>query len=187
MKIDLHIHTKTGSDGNLSVDEVFKEAKKRRLGLVVISSDVTRKQLALIPLTEHSFEEFDTGIYSPGFSRLTYDTMFTEAKHSLGEGGSVILNASFLKAEERQKAKKLVEENNADSFILECTLDERIIKQRLEKRLDSVSDGRWEIFEPQKKRFEPVVEAPEANHVIIDTSVPVEEVIKQVSRKINEE
>jgi len=26
MKIDLHIHTKTGSDGNLSVEEVFQEA-----------------------------------------------------------------------------------------------------------------------------------------------------------------
>ena len=25
MKIDLHIHTKTGSDGNLSIEEVFKE------------------------------------------------------------------------------------------------------------------------------------------------------------------
>ena len=67
MKIDLHIHTKTCSDGNLSIEEVFQEAKKRninlmsitnhdsidcqeraialakRLGLVVISSDVTRK------------------------------------------------------------------------------------------------------------------------------------------------
>ena len=26
MKIDLHIHTKTGSDGNLPVQEVFEEA-----------------------------------------------------------------------------------------------------------------------------------------------------------------
>jgi len=31
MKIDLHIHTKTCSDGNLSIEEVFKEAKKRNI------------------------------------------------------------------------------------------------------------------------------------------------------------
>jgi hypothetical protein len=37
MKIDLHIHTKTGSDGNLSVDEVFKEAKKRNIDLMAIT------------------------------------------------------------------------------------------------------------------------------------------------------
>ena len=37
MKIDLHIHTKTGSDGNLSVDEVFKEAKNRNINLMSIT------------------------------------------------------------------------------------------------------------------------------------------------------
>ncbi len=34
MKIDLHIHTKTCSDGNLSIEEVFKEAKKRNIDLM---------------------------------------------------------------------------------------------------------------------------------------------------------
>ena len=34
MKIDLHIHTKTCSDGNLSIEEVFKEAKHRRIDLM---------------------------------------------------------------------------------------------------------------------------------------------------------
>ena len=37
MKIDLHIHTKTGSDGNLSIEEVFKEARKRNIGLMSIT------------------------------------------------------------------------------------------------------------------------------------------------------
>ncbi|HEX73634.1 MAG TPA: PHP domain-containing protein [Dehalococcoidia bacterium] len=34
MKIDLHIHTKTCSDGNLSIEEVFKEAKKRNINFM---------------------------------------------------------------------------------------------------------------------------------------------------------
>lgn len=37
MKIDLHIHTKSGSDGNLSVDEVFAEAKKRNVDLMSLT------------------------------------------------------------------------------------------------------------------------------------------------------
>ncbi len=37
MKIDLHIHTKTGSDGALSVDEVFQEAKRRNINLMSIT------------------------------------------------------------------------------------------------------------------------------------------------------
>ncbi len=37
MKIDLHIHTRSGSDGNLNVDEVFREAKKRKIDLISIT------------------------------------------------------------------------------------------------------------------------------------------------------
>jgi len=34
MKIDLHIHTKTCSDGNLPIEEVFQEAKNRNIDLI---------------------------------------------------------------------------------------------------------------------------------------------------------
>jgi predicted metal-dependent phosphoesterase TrpH len=37
MKIDLHIHTKTGSDGNLPIDEVFREVKRRNIGFMSIT------------------------------------------------------------------------------------------------------------------------------------------------------
>ncbi|MBE0480399.1 MAG: PHP domain-containing protein [Dehalococcoidia bacterium] len=37
MKIDLHVHTKTGSDGLLSADEVFAEAIARNIGLLSIT------------------------------------------------------------------------------------------------------------------------------------------------------
>jgi len=37
MKIDLHIHTKTGSDGNLPIDEVFREAKRRNVDFMSIT------------------------------------------------------------------------------------------------------------------------------------------------------
>jgi len=37
MKIDLHIHTSTGSDGNLPVEEVLREAGKRQLDLISIT------------------------------------------------------------------------------------------------------------------------------------------------------
>jgi hypothetical protein len=51
MKIDLHIHTRTGSDGNLSIEEVFKEAKKRNINLMSItdhdSIDCQERAIAL--------------------------------------------------------------------------------------------------------------------------------------------
>jgi len=163
------------------------QALAKRLGLVVISSDVTRKRLASIPITEHHFEKFDTGIYSPEFSRKTYDKMYSEAKHVLSDGGSVIMDASFIKAGERLKAKELAKETSADFFIIECTLDKESIKQRLAQRLEqgSTSDGRWEIYAPQKRAFDPVVEMPPQNHVIIDTSQSIDKSIREVLDKID--
>ncbi len=165
---------------------VLSQALAKRLGLVVSTSDIVRKELAGIRPKEHRFEEFDSGIYATEFSRLTYDKMFSIARDVLSEGGSVILDASFIKAEERLKAKALAQETGADFFILECTLDEESVRKRLEERLKkgSVSDGRWEVYESQKKVFEPVVEVPPQNHVIIDTSVPVEEAVKYALERI---
>jgi len=51
VKIDLHIHTKTCSDGNLPIDEVFQQAKNRRIDLISTtdhdSIDCQEKAIAL--------------------------------------------------------------------------------------------------------------------------------------------
>ena len=51
MRIDLHIHTKTGSDGNLSIEQVFREAKRRDIDLMSItdhdSIDCQERAMAL--------------------------------------------------------------------------------------------------------------------------------------------
>ncbi|MBI4284852.1 MAG: AAA family ATPase [Chloroflexi bacterium] len=164
------------------------QALARRLGLVVISSDITRKQLADVPVTERHFNEFDSGLYSAESTRLTYDRMLSEARDILAEGDSVILDASFLRREDRLNAKKLAEETGVDFFIIECILDEKTTKERLDERVrqGAISDGRWEIYGPQKKRFDPVVEVTEANYVIIDTVLPVDEGIGQILDKLQE-
>ena len=162
------------------------QALAGRLGLVVIASDVIRKRLAAIPPTEHRYNRFETGIYTPDFSRKTYAAMFSEAKSILADGDSVILDASFIRAEDRLAAARLGVEAGADFLVLECTLDENTTKKRLQERSRqaSVSDGRWEIYGPQKKKFEPVVESP--NRVIIDTSKPINSSIKQILNRIDQ-
>jgi uncharacterized protein len=158
------------------------EALAKRLALTVISSDIVRKQLAGIPPTEHRLEGMESGIYSPEFSRRTYDIMLQEAKNILREGDSVILDASFIKAAEREKALGLAREMDSGFMVLECVLDEENTKERLEKRFreGSVSDGRWAIYGPQKSKFEPVVEVPAARHLVIDTAIPLKENITHI-------
>jgi len=158
------------------------QALSRRLGLTVISSDVTRKKLARIPITERRFESFEAGIYSEDFSRKTYYEMFTEAGRLLSQGQPVILDASFKKKEGRQRARKLAEESGADFAVIECILDEETVRKRLEQRAKegSVSDGRWEIFESQKRDFDKITEIPTQKHIVLDTSQPLDENINLI-------
>ena len=94
----------------------LSQALAKRLGLTVISSDIVRKRLAAIPTTEHRFEEMESGIYSAAYSRRTYDKLFSEARKILSQGDSVILDASFIKADERGRAQKLAEETGRTSL-----------------------------------------------------------------------
>jgi len=165
------------------------EALGQSLGLNVISSDVTRKTMANIPLNQHRFEPFKDGIYSQDFTQKTYDAMFAQARELLAQGRSVILDASFKKREHRLQAKKLADEMQSEFGVLECTLDESSIKKRLERRLKegSVSDGRWEIYESQKRDFDKIDEFPTQNHIILDTSQPMSNIVKAVSGVITKE
>jgi aminoglycoside phosphotransferase family enzyme len=90
----------------------FARALAKRLGLTHVSSDIVRKQLAAIPATEHRFENMESGIYSTGiysaeFTRRTYDNLFSTARAILTQGNPVILDASFIKVEERRNARQL--------------------------------------------------------------------------------
>ena len=63
MKIDLHIHTRTGSDGNLTIDEVFQEAKNRNINLISITDhDSIACQRRAITLARKHEMSYITGV-----------------------------------------------------------------------------------------------------------------------------
>jgi predicted metal-dependent phosphoesterase TrpH len=63
MKIDLHIHTSTGSDGALPVEEVVKEAKRRNIGFISITDhDSLVAQERAISLTKELGIRYITGV-----------------------------------------------------------------------------------------------------------------------------
>jgi 3',5'-nucleoside bisphosphate phosphatase len=63
MKIDLHIHTSTGSDGALPVEEVIKEAKRRNIGFMAVTDhDSLVAQEKAIALTKEYGIGYITGV-----------------------------------------------------------------------------------------------------------------------------
>lgn len=162
------------------------EGLKRRLGYEVLSSDVIRKTLAGVPLNERHFDEFQSGLYSQESTIRTYDELFKQARALLAEGRSLILDASFMRRKDRERARDLARSAGADFRAVECRLDEKATRERLERRIreGSVSDGRWEIYESQKRAFEPADELSPQNHVILDTANDLNESVAMAAERI---
>jgi len=63
VKTDLHVHTKTCSDGNLTIEEVFQEAKKRSIDFISITDhDSVGCQKRAIDLAQGHGMSYITGI-----------------------------------------------------------------------------------------------------------------------------
>lgn len=134
-------------------------ALSEEIGFKVISSDIVRKELAGISPKEHKYEEFEKGIYTRDFTLKTYDEMIKKAEGFLKQGISVILDATFMADIFRQMAVKLAEDANADIYFIECALDDKIVKKRLDERSKkegAASDARWEIYLKQKEEYKKI-------------------------------
>ena len=151
------------------------------------NSDWVRKELAGISPTARQHATIDSGIYTKEFSQKTYRTLLERAEMCLQQGDSVILDASYQYARDRQDLRGLAKNLNCRVYFILCQCSETEMKRRMDKREHdpaSVSDGRWEIYLKQKKRFEPPSELAAPELVIIDTQAPLEELLEELDAKL---
>ena len=157
-------------------------------GLPYYNSDRVRKELAGITPQAKQEEEVDQGIYTPAFSRRTYDTLLALAdKHFQADPrGCVVLDGSYQSQQERE----LLRDHFGDQvrlLFVHCFCGEEVVKRRLAERIkdtDAVSDGRWDIYLAQKKRFQPVTAEEEV--IELDTDAPLQQLLRQVDQRLRE-
>ncbi len=160
-----------------------------RSGLATYNSDVVRKNLAGRHATEKSGAAFADGIYTPEFSRLTYSELLHLAHNELGQGRSVILDASYHKKAERQRLVDFCVSKDFSYLFILCTIPEIETRRRLVLRAQdphAVSDGTWDIYLKQKESFEYPAEIDSNHFLEIHTDMPVNELLTLLttSRKI---
>ncbi|MEN6622777.1 MAG: AAA family ATPase [Smithella sp.] len=158
-----------------------------RLGARIIRTDVLRKEMLNINPTDRHHEDFGQGIYSDHISRLTYNKAYELAEAEIKSGKPVIIDASFKRRTERQKAVQLAQTLNIPFYMIECTCRDEVVKMRLEKRMkekDNASDGRWEIYASQKNDFDEINEIPAGHYFKIDTSNDPEILRQKIVQKI---
>jgi len=135
-----------------------------------IDTDIIRKESAGINKFERHHDNIDTGLYSPKNVDITYDKMLKKAEKNLKNGKNIVLDATFQKEKYRNLVREISNKNKAILISLNCCCPEEIVKKWLEERLKtkSVSDGRWEVYNNQKKTFESIKKAE--NFIEFNTS-----------------
>ena len=169
--------------GKSTIAQAWAEYKQ----LHCFSSDRVRKELAGINPTDSRRESVDSGIYTNGFSQKTYKALLDKADIRLRQGESVIIDASYQYAHDRQDVTELAKNLDSQVYFILCQCSEIEMKRRMdlrEKDPAAVSDGRWEIYLKQKKRFEPPDELSASVLVILDTGVSLEKLLEELDGKL---
>jgi predicted kinase len=153
----------------------------RRLGLVHLSSDVVRKELAGLAPNARRRDDFGTGLYDPSMTRRTYEALRRRAATHLRRGRSVVLDATFGRVEERAAIRRLAARAGARVVFLVCQADEATIGARLAARVrdpDTASDARPELWEALRSAFTDPMEVPGA--ISVDMTEPLARVTDRV-------
>lgn len=160
-------------------------------GLPYYNSDRVRKELAGLTARTGQYEEVGQGIYSPAFSRRTYDALLERAEqHFLKDPECcVVLDGSYQAGEERERLLRSRLGRSVRILFVHCSCAESVVQRRLALRAkdpDAVSDGRWEIYLAQKKRFQPLTGTEEEEVIFLDTDAPLTDLLNEVDQALRE-
>ncbi len=142
-----------------------------------IRSDVERKRLHGLTASTRSRSDLDRGLYAPEVTARTYERLARLARIIVEAGYTVIIDAAFLKHEQRTLFHVLAQELRVPFVILDCrapvdTLRERIRSREREAR--DASEATLTVLEHQLASDEPLNTLEQASALVIDTSQPVD-------------
>jgi aminoglycoside phosphotransferase family enzyme/predicted kinase len=131
------------------------------LGAIRIRSDVERKRLFDIDpgssaSTGSTADKIDSGIYSKQASLQTYTKLAELASEIINAGYSVIIDAAFLRYEQRKPFQQLADSLAVSYIILEITAPPEVLRQRIRARKHDVSDADLTVLEHQLANWQPL-------------------------------
>lgn len=150
------------------------------LGAIRLRSDVERKRL---------FGQQQDGLYSAEASQATYERLHQLAQQTLLAGFSVVIDATYLKAAQRQAAWQVAEATGMPFLILDCQAPEAVIASWLSQRQSEgrdPSDATLEVIQAQQANREPL-DARELLHSgRVDThdSASLDSLIERIRQKL---
>ncbi len=169
-------HGLSGS-GKTTLTNVFLQA----FPVIRIRSDIERKRLNKIGETERKKQGIAEGAYNQSSTEKTYQILYQLAEQMLDAEFSVIVDATFLKINQRKKFAKLANLKHLDFTIVHChasldVMENRVI-QRNKKNLDA-SDADYTVLQSQISQDEAFVEEEKKYVVSISTEENINESLR---------
>ena len=166
-------HGLSGS-GKTTLSGLLLEQKLPKQGSIIrLRSDVERKRLFGISETTRDKSGINKGIYTKEASQQTYERLLQLTRKIIKAGYSIIVDAAFLKNDQRQPFYDLAKELNIPFMILHSKADMEVQHQRLrirqQQNLDA-SDANNEVLIQQHNQYDPLTDAEKILSVIVNTT-----------------
>ena len=146
-------------------------------GAVRVRSDVERKRLFGLAALQRSAIRVPGGIYDEDATRRTFAVLRERAQSILEAGHPAIVDAAFLRAEERAAFRALADELGVPFAILHCHAPVHALRERVEQRWRQgrdPSEADLAVLERQLAHQEPLTPAERPFAIDVDTSQPLD-------------
>ncbi|HXK55698.1 MAG TPA: AAA family ATPase [Gammaproteobacteria bacterium] len=137
------------------------EALLKFMAVVRVRSDVERKRLAGLDPGSDSGSSPMSGIYTPDFSRKTYDYLLSLTHSLLGAGYTVVVDAAFLKRDQRCRFEEIARRLCLPYLILDFQVPMNELRRRVtarERRGSDPSEANVEVLNRQAESKESLTE-----------------------------
>ncbi len=156
---------------------------------VRISSDVERKRLFGL-FHGISKPPLQGQMYTEEANKATYGRLLDLTRTIIKDGYSVVIDATFIKAQERSKFYQAFDKKNLPLVVIDLQVDEDELRRRVRKRTGekgNVSDADTSVLEKQLHYPEPITKSEQANVLRIDANTfpDPKEVASEVRTMIN--
>ncbi len=145
-----------------------------KLGAIRIRSDIERKRLFGRKLEDKASNDIDKGIYSARASEQTYVKLLDLASEIITAGFTVIIDAAFLKHQQRKPFQALASRLAVPYTIVEVTAPIEVLRKRIIERKNDVSDADLSVLNNQIKHWKPLNEDELSDAVTINTEEPLD-------------
>ncbi|WP_457675359.1 bifunctional aminoglycoside phosphotransferase/ATP-binding protein [Thiolapillus sp.] len=142
-------------------------------GFIRLRSDVERKRLAGLNPADPAPEAPGEGLYGADMSARTYARLLELAEELLEAGWPLVVDATFLREDQRAPFQALAQRRRVPFTILELTASPQVLRQRLAARRNDVSDADVRVLEHQLAAYQPLGEGERGHAIRVDTEAGV--------------